>query len=134
MPGGGAVSRNMISGFEETDGRRLPLSKRGAGGFHGVRKKRDGFQGRTPQKRHVTRCYSTPKHAAIALADMKENLTAFYEAEKKFTLEAEDTPVKKLQLDGSSPLAPPRQECPAEPDLDPGEPQTAPLCSNVLRS
>ena len=62
--------------FEEAAGQRLPLG--GINGYLGVRgkqgKKKDKFQGITPKKQHRTRLFSTAKEAAIALAQMREDL------------------------------------------------------------
>jgi hypothetical protein len=62
--------------FEEAGGQRLPLG--GRNGYLGVRggqgRKKDKYQGTTPQKRHRTKHYDTALEAAIAFAQMKEDL------------------------------------------------------------
>ena len=62
--------------FEETGGHRLPLG--GVNGYLGVRgkqgRKKNKFQGITPRKQHRTKLYDTPLEAAIAFAQMKEDL------------------------------------------------------------
>ena len=62
--------------FEEAGGQRLPLG--GRNGYLGVRggqgRKKDKYQGTTPQKRHRTKHYNTALEAAIAFAQMKEDL------------------------------------------------------------
>ena len=61
---------------EEVAGHRLPLG--GMNGYAGVRgkqgRKKDKFQGVTPQKQHRTRLCDTPLEAAIAFAQLKEDL------------------------------------------------------------
>jgi hypothetical protein len=62
--------------FEEVGGQRLPLG--GLHGYIGVRgkqgRKKDKFQGTTPKKRHRTKHYNTPLEAAIAFAQLREDL------------------------------------------------------------
>ena len=62
--------------FEEAGGHRLPLG--GVNRYLGVRGKqgrdKDKFQGTTPRKQHRTKLYDTPLEAAIAFAQMKEDL------------------------------------------------------------
>ena len=62
--------------FEEAGGQRLPLG--GKHGYLGVRggqgRKKDKYQGTTPQKRHRTKHYNTPLEAAIAFAQLREDL------------------------------------------------------------
>ena len=62
--------------FEEAAGQRLPLG--GVNGYAGVRgkqgKKKDKFQGVTPRKRHRTGYFDTAKEAAIAFAQLREDL------------------------------------------------------------
>ena len=62
--------------FEEAGGQRLPLG--GCNGYLGVRggqgRGKDKFQGTTPQKRHRTKHYDTPLEAAIAFAQLREDL------------------------------------------------------------
>ena len=70
--------------FEEAGGQRLPLG--GCNGYLGVRggqgRGKDKFQGTTPQKRHRTKHYDTPLEAAIAFAQMKEDLDLGIHAER----------------------------------------------------
>ena len=62
--------------FEEAGGQRLLLG--GQHRYHGVRgkqgRKRDKFQGHTPKKQHRTKLFDTPLEAAIAFAQLKEDL------------------------------------------------------------
>ena len=62
--------------FEEAAGQRLPLG--GLNGYVGVRggqgKKGNKFQGTTPRKKHRTGLYDTAKEAAIAFAQLREDL------------------------------------------------------------
>ena len=62
--------------FEEAGGQRLPLG--GVNGYRGVRgkqgRKKDKFQGATPKKRHLTSLFDTALEAAIALAQLKNDL------------------------------------------------------------
>ena len=62
--------------FEEAAGQRLPLG--GVNGYAGVRgkqgRKKDKFQGVTPKKQHRTALYNTPFEAAVAFAQLKEDL------------------------------------------------------------
>ena len=62
--------------FEEAGGQRLPLG--GVNRYAGVRskqgKKKDKFQGTTPKKKHRTRLFATSLEAAIALAQLREDL------------------------------------------------------------
>ena len=62
--------------FEEVAGQRLPLG--GVNGYRGVRgkqgKKKNKYQGVTPKKKHRTRLFATAKEAAIALAQLREDL------------------------------------------------------------
>ena len=61
--------------MEEVAGQRLPLG--GVNGYHGVRRqgrKSDKFQGTTPQKFDRTKLFDTPRDAAIALAQLKEDI------------------------------------------------------------
>jgi hypothetical protein len=70
--------------FEEAGGQRLPLG--GKHGYLGVRggqgRKKDKYQGTTPQKRHRTGHFDTPLEAAIAFAQMKEDLDLGIHAER----------------------------------------------------
>ena len=62
--------------FEEVAGQRLPLG--GANGYLGVRgkqgRKKDKFQGITPRKQHRTKLFDTALEAAMAFAQMKEDI------------------------------------------------------------
>ena len=61
--------------MEEVAGQRLPLG--GVNGYVGVRRqgrKKDKFQGVTPQKFDRTKLYKEPRDAAIALAQLKEDI------------------------------------------------------------
>ena len=62
--------------FEEIGGQRLPLG--GINGYVGVRgkqgRKKDKFQGVTPRKQHRTAHFATSQEAALALAQLKEDL------------------------------------------------------------
>ena len=62
--------------FEEAAGQRLPLG--GVNGYVGVRgkqgKKKNKFQGVTPKKKHRTGYFGNAKEAAIALAQLREDL------------------------------------------------------------
>ena len=72
--------------FEEAGGQRLPLG--GRHGYLGVRgkqgRKKDKFQGTTPKKQHRTGLCDTPLEAAIAFAQLREDLELdMYEARGK---------------------------------------------------
>ena len=62
--------------FEEIGGQRLPLG--GINGYVGVRgrqgRKKNKFQGVTPKKKHRTKLHDKPRDAAIALAQLREDL------------------------------------------------------------
>ena len=62
--------------FEVAGGQRLPLG--GINGYVGVRgkqgKKKNKFQGITPKKKHRTEHFDTAQEAAIALAQLREDL------------------------------------------------------------
>ena len=62
--------------FEVAGGQRLPLG--GVNGYMGVRgkqgKKKNKFQGITPKKKHRTEHFDTAQEAAIALAQLREDL------------------------------------------------------------
>ena len=62
--------------FEEVAGQRLPLG--GVNGYRGVRgkqgKKKNKYQGTTPRKKHRTGYFDTAKEAAIARAQLREDL------------------------------------------------------------
>ena len=62
--------------FELAGGQRLPLG--GLNGYAGVRgkqgKKKDKFQGVTPKKTHRTQHFDTAQEAAVALAQLREDL------------------------------------------------------------
>ena len=70
------MPRSQQPQFEEAGGHRLPLG--GINGYLGVRGKqgrnKDKFQGCSPNKKHRTRHCDTPLEAAIAFAQMKEDL------------------------------------------------------------
>ena len=61
---------------EVAGGQRLPLG--GLNGYAGVRgkqgRKKDMFQGVTPKKKHRTRLFGTAQEAALALAQLREDL------------------------------------------------------------
>ena len=62
--------------FAEVGGHRLPLG--GANRYLHVRgkqgKKKNKFQGVTPKKKHRTKLFDEPREAAIAFAQLKEDL------------------------------------------------------------
>ena len=62
--------------YEEVAGQRLPLG--GVNGYRGVRgkqgKKKNKFQGVTPKKKHRTGLFDEPRDAAIAFAQLNEDL------------------------------------------------------------
>ena len=62
--------------FEEVGGRRLPLG--GLNKYLGVRggqgRKKTKFQGVSPKKKHRTGLYDTPLEAALAYAQLKEDM------------------------------------------------------------
>ena len=62
--------------YEEVAGQRLPLG--GKNGYLGIRGKqgrgKNKFQGVTPKKKHRTDHFDTPLEAAIAFAQLKEDL------------------------------------------------------------
>jgi hypothetical protein len=70
--------------FEEAGGQRLPLG--GRNGYVGVRggqgRKKDKFQGVTPKKVHRTKHYDTALEAAIAFAQLREDLDLGIHAER----------------------------------------------------
>ena len=70
--------------FEEAGGQRLPLG--GRNGYLGVRggqgRKKDKFQGTTPKKTHRTGHHDTALEAAIAFAQMEEDLDLGIHAER----------------------------------------------------
>jgi hypothetical protein len=70
--------------FEEAGGQRLPLG--GKHGYLGVRggqgRKKDKFQGTTPKKTHRTGHHDTALEAAIAFAQMEEDLDLGIHAER----------------------------------------------------
>ena len=89
--------------FEEAAGQRLPLG--GINGYAGVRgkqgKKRDKFEGVTPRKRHRTRHFNTAKEAALALAQLREDLDfgmVEEKAPKKAQTPATNTAPKKADV------------------------------------
>ena len=68
--------RRNTARFEVAGGQRLPLG--GINGYVGVRgkqgKKKNKFQGITPKKKHRTEHFDTAQEAAIALAQLREDL------------------------------------------------------------
>ena len=61
--------------MEQVAGQRLPLG--GINGYVGVRRQgrdKNKFQGATPQKFDRTKLFDTPRDAAIALAQLKEDI------------------------------------------------------------
>ena len=60
--------------FEEAGGQRLPLG--GVNGYVGVRgkqgRRRDQFQGVTPQKKRRTQLFDATREAAIAFAQLRD--------------------------------------------------------------
>ena len=62
--------------FEVAGGQRLPFG--GLNRYAGVRgkqgKKNNKYQGTTPKKKHRTKLFDTPMEAAIALAQLREDL------------------------------------------------------------
>ena len=88
---------------EVAGGQRLPLG--GINGYLGVRgkqgKKKNKFQGVTPKKQHRTRLFDTAKEAAIARAQLKEDLELGMlteRAPKKAQPAAPTEPSKKAQV------------------------------------
>ena len=85
--------------FEEVAGQRLPLG--GINGYLGVRgkqgRKRDKFQGVTPKKRHRTKLCDTPLEAAVAFAQLNEDLELdmLEPCTKKITATEESKPTSK---------------------------------------
>ena len=89
--------------FEEAAGQRLPLG--GLNGYAGVRgkqgKKKNKFQGVTPRKKHRTGYHDTAKEAAIALAQLREDLELGMleqRAPKLAQPAANTVPLKKAQV------------------------------------
>ena len=89
--------------FEEAGGQRLPLG--GVNGYIGVRgkqgKKKDKFQGVTPRKQHRTGYFDTAKEAAIAFAQLREDLELGMleqRAPKKAQPAAPNEPSKKAEV------------------------------------
>ena len=83
-------------------GQRLPLG--GLNGYLGVRgkqgRKKDMFQGVTPKKKHRTRLFGTAQEAALALAQLREDLELGMLAErapKKAVPPAGSAASKKLE-------------------------------------
>jgi len=88
--------------FEEAGGQRLPLG--GLNGYAGVRgkqgKKKDKYQGTTPKKQHRTGHFGTAQEAAIALAQLREDLELGMleqRAPQKAQPPAANEPSKKLE-------------------------------------
>ena len=71
-----AKPRRPAPRFEEVGGRRLPLG--GLNKYLGVRggqgRKKTKFQGVSPKKKHRTGLYDTPLEAALAYAQLKEDM------------------------------------------------------------
>ena len=87
---------------EVAGGQRLPLG--GLDGYAGVRgkqgRKKDMFQGVTPKKKHRTRLFGTAQEAALALAQLREDLELGMLAErapKKAVPPAGSAASKKLE-------------------------------------
>ena len=72
----GGMPRSQQPRFEEAGGHWLPLG--GVNGYHSVRgrqgRDKNKFQGCSPNKEHRTRHFDTPLEAAIAFAQMNEDL------------------------------------------------------------
>ena len=70
------VMRRASSSFEEVAGHRLPLG--GINGYRGVRggqgRSKKQYQGVTPKKRHRTKLFDAAQEAAIALAQLQEDI------------------------------------------------------------
>ena len=95
-------SRGMPRGqllFEEVAGQRLPLG--GVNGYLGIRgkqgRKQDKYQGVTPKKKHRTKLCNTPLEAAIALAQLNEDieLDTLEPCTKKIKASEESKPTSK---------------------------------------
>ena len=93
----------VLPRFEEVAGQRLPLG--GKHGYAGVRggqgKKKDKFQGTTPRKQHRTGLFDSPLEAAIAFAQLREDLKLGMLVErvpKKQKKAAANEPSKKAQV------------------------------------
>ena len=100
---GAAFNAVVAAGFEEVAGQRLPLG--GLNGYLGVRGKqgrqKNMFQGMTPKKQHRTKLFGTAQEAAIALAQLREDLELGMLAErtpKKAQPTAPTEPSKKPQV------------------------------------
>ena len=65
------MPRSQQARFEEAGGQRLPLG--GINGYIGVRGK-DKYQGVTPKKVNRTQLFDTAREAAIAFAQLREDL------------------------------------------------------------
>ena len=95
------MPRSQQPCFEEAGGRRLPLG--GVNRYLGVRGKqgrnKDQFQGVTPKKVHRTKLFGSAQEAAIAFAQLKEDLE----------LRILEPPPKKSQ---PRPPPPPQQRSP----------------------
>ena len=70
------MPRSQQARFEEAGGHRLPLG--GINGYFGVRGKqgrgKDQYQGVTPKKKHRTKLFNTAREAAIAFAQLREDV------------------------------------------------------------
>ena len=92
-----------VQKFEEVGGRRLPLG--GVNGYRGVRggqgRKQNKYQGVTPKKKHRTAHFDTALEAAIAFAELTENLElgmVELRSEKKDEPAAINTTSKKIEV------------------------------------
>ena len=70
------MPRSQQARFEEAGGQRLPLG--GINGYIGVRgkqgRRKDKYQGVTPKKVNRTQLFDTAREAAIAFAQLREDL------------------------------------------------------------
>ena len=89
--------------LEMVGGRRLPLG--GINGYCGVRgkqgRKKDKFQGVTPKKQHRTALFDTALEAAIAFAQLREDLELGMlepRGEKKEAPAATNATSKKIEV------------------------------------
>ena len=87
--------------FEEIGGRRLPLG--GLNYYLGVRggqgRKKNKFQGVKPKKKHRTGLFDTPVEAALAFAQLKEDLELdMLELEQKSPAEPDANAAAKKSL------------------------------------
>ena len=70
------MPRSQQARFEEAGGQRLPLGS--INGYIGVRgkqgRRKDKYQGVTPKKKHRTQLFDTAREAAIAFAQLREDV------------------------------------------------------------